>query len=57
VPVVLATQTDDKRKGLALGADAYYTKPLSRLELLSTLDFLTGTEAGESAGQRKENTL
>ncbi|MFS0755587.1 ATP-binding protein [Noviherbaspirillum sp. 1P10PC] len=42
VPVVLATETDDKRKGLALGADAYYIKPLSRLELLSTLDYLTG---------------
>ena len=41
VPVVLATETDDKRKGLALGADAYYIKPLSRLELLSTLDYLT----------------
>jgi signal transduction histidine kinase/ActR/RegA family two-component response regulator len=47
VPVVLATETDDKRKGLALGADAYYIKPLSRLELLSTLDFLTGANAGK----------
>lgn len=46
VPVVLATETDDKRKGLALGADAYYIKPLSRLELLSTLEFLTSTSAG-----------
>lgn len=42
VPVVLATGTDDKRKGLALGADAYHIKPLSRLELLSTLNYLTG---------------
>jgi CheY-like chemotaxis protein len=57
VPVVLATETDDKRKGLALGADAYYLKPLSRLELLSTLDFLTSTEAGADVGQRKENSL
>ena len=55
MPVVLATETDDKRKGLALGADAYYIKPLSRLELLSTLEFLTSTEAGADAGQRKEN--
>jgi signal transduction histidine kinase/CheY-like chemotaxis protein len=55
VPVVLATDTDDKRKGLALGADAYYLKPLSRLELLSTLDFLTGAKAGADAGQRREN--
>jgi signal transduction histidine kinase len=57
VPVVLATETDDKRKGLALGADAYYIKPLSRLELLSTLDFLTSTETGVHAGQRKEKHL
>jgi CheY-like chemotaxis protein/anti-sigma regulatory factor (Ser/Thr protein kinase) len=57
VPVVLATETDDKRKGLALGADAYYIKPLSRLELLSTLDFLTSTETGVNAGQRKEKHL
>jgi len=57
VPVVLATETDDKRKGLALGADAYYLKPLSRLELLSTLDFLTSTEAGADVGKRKENSL
>ena len=55
VPVVLATDTDDKRKGLALGADAYYLKPLSRLELLSTLEFLTSAENGADAGQRKEN--
>jgi CheY-like chemotaxis protein len=47
VPVILATETDDKRKGLALGADAYYLKPLSRLELLSTLDFLTAGNASD----------
>ena len=57
VPVVLATETDDKRKGLALGADAYYIKPLSRLELLSTLDFLTSGKPGADAGQLKENPL
>lgn len=55
VPVVMATDTDDKHKGMALGADAYYLKPLSRLELLSTLDFLTGAEDGADAGQRREN--
>jgi len=59
VPVVLATETDDKRKGLALGANAYYTKPLSRLELLSTLEFLTSAEAdaGVDAEPAKENPL
>ena len=55
VPVVLATETDDKRKGMALGADAYYLKPLSRLELLSTLDFLTSDKPGAEAGQLKDN--
>ncbi|MET0962767.1 MAG: ATP-binding protein [Noviherbaspirillum sp.] len=53
VPVVLATETDDKRKGLALGADAYYIKPLSRLELLTTLDFLTSAEPGADSKQRE----
>ena len=41
VPVVIATEIDDKRKGLALGADAYYIKPLFRHELLATLRQLT----------------
>ena len=57
VPVVLATQTDDKRKGLALGADAYYIKPLSRLELLSTLHFLTSAEPSAASRQREEKPL
>jgi len=59
VPVVLATETDDKRKGLALGADAYYIKPLSRLELLSTLEFLTSAEnaGGFAPGRTKEKPL
>jgi DNA-binding response OmpR family regulator len=57
VPVVLATETDDKRKGLALGADAYYIKPLSRLELLSTLEFLTSGKPGADAGQPGKNSL
>ena len=45
VPIVITTEIDDKRKGLALGADAYYTKPLFRQELLATLRRLT-TPAG-----------
>ena len=57
VPVVLATETDDKRKGLALGADAYYLKPLSRLELLSTLDFLTSSKPGADAVQPRKIPL
>nr|WP_314629585.1 ATP-binding protein [uncultured Janthinobacterium sp.] len=42
VPVIVATEIDDKRKGLALGADAYYVKPLLRQQLLSTLRALIG---------------
>ncbi|OYO28970.1 ATP-binding protein [Janthinobacterium sp. PC23-8] len=37
VPVIIATEIEDQRKGLALGADAYYLKPLLRPQLLSTL--------------------
>ena len=57
VPVVLATETDDKRKGLALGADAYHIKPLSRLELLSTLEFLTRAEPDAAFERPEENPL
>lgn len=42
VPVIVATEIDDMRKGLALGADAYYVKPLLRQQLLSTLRALIG---------------
>ena len=42
VPVIVATEIDDVRKGLALGADAYYVKPLSRQQLLATLRALIG---------------
>ena len=42
VPVIVATEIEDKRKGLALGADAYYVKPLLRQQLLSTLRALIG---------------
>ena len=37
VPIIVATEIDDQRKGLALGADAYYVKPLLRQQLLSNL--------------------
>jgi DNA-binding response OmpR family regulator len=37
VPVLVATDVEDKGKGLALGADAYFIKPLLRKELLGTL--------------------
>jgi CheY-like chemotaxis protein/anti-sigma regulatory factor (Ser/Thr protein kinase) len=37
VPVVIASTVDDERKGLALGADAYLVKPISRQKLVQTL--------------------
>jgi signal transduction histidine kinase/CheY-like chemotaxis protein len=41
VPVIVATEVDDKRKGFALGADAYCVKPLFRDELVAMLRALT----------------
>lgn len=46
VPVIIATEIEDERKGLALGADAYYIKPLLQAQLLSTLRTLTQHGAG-----------
>ena len=37
LPVVVVTSIDDQAKGLALGADAYALKPVSRSWLLETL--------------------
>lgn len=37
VAVVVVTEVEDKRKGLSLGADAYYVKPMFKQQLLSTL--------------------
>lgn len=37
VPVIVATELDDRHKAYALGADAYFVKPLSRNDLLSRL--------------------
>ncbi|WP_025871019.1 ATP-binding protein [Methylobacillus glycogenes] len=41
VPIIVATEVEDRRKGLALGADAYYIKPLIQDELLLTLRTVT----------------
>jgi signal transduction histidine kinase/DNA-binding response OmpR family regulator len=38
IPVLVATNVEDERKALALGADAYCAKPLSRASLLEKLD-------------------
>jgi signal transduction histidine kinase/CheY-like chemotaxis protein len=44
VPVLMATNMDDERKALALGADAYFLKPLSRVSLLDKLDSLVSRD-------------
>ncbi|MFN8489363.1 MAG: ATP-binding protein [Caldilineaceae bacterium] len=48
IPILIVTTVDDPRKGLALGADAYCTKPLARELLLAQLEQLTTAKpAGE----------
>jgi signal transduction histidine kinase/DNA-binding response OmpR family regulator len=42
IPVLVLTSVEDERKGLALGADGYFLKPVSRTSLLERLDALTG---------------
>lgn len=37
IPVIIVTSVDDKRKGIALGADAYYVKPLLKSDLITSL--------------------
>jgi len=42
VPVLIASEVTDPRKAFALGADAYFTKPVVREELLAQLSSLCG---------------
>lgn len=44
IPILVATMVEDERKGLALGADEYFVKPLDREILLGALERLTGSE-------------
>jgi signal transduction histidine kinase/ActR/RegA family two-component response regulator len=37
VPVIIASSVEDERKGLALGADAYFHKPMLKADLLASL--------------------
>ena len=37
IPVVIASVVDDRPRGLALGADVYLRKPISREELVDAL--------------------
>jgi CheY-like chemotaxis protein len=41
IPIIIVTTVEDERKALALGADAYCTKPVSAERLLTELDNLT----------------
>lgn len=50
VPVIVATEVDDKQKGYTLGADAYFIKPLFRDELVSALTQLTSTSKMQDGG-------
>lgn len=44
IPVVVITTIDDQQKVLALGADAYYVKPIDRYRLLHTLTRVTAPQ-------------
>jgi DNA-binding response OmpR family regulator len=41
IPVIVVTSVEDERKGLALGADAYFLKPIRAEQLMAKLDSLT----------------
>ncbi len=41
IPIVIVTTVQDYQKGMGLGADDYYVKPIERQELLRALDRLT----------------
>jgi signal transduction histidine kinase/CheY-like chemotaxis protein len=43
IPIIVATTVEDQQKGLALGADAYGVKPITREWLLDALAMVTGT--------------
>jgi DNA-binding response OmpR family regulator len=44
LPVLMATNMEDERKALGLGADGYFLKPLSRVTLLDKLNALIGRD-------------
>jgi signal transduction histidine kinase/CheY-like chemotaxis protein len=44
IPLVVVSTVDDERKGIALGADAYFVKPIDRQRLVHTLTRLTAPE-------------
>lgn len=56
IPVIVATEIDDRAKGFALGADAYFVKPVLRDELLVELTRLTMHAAAPSSGRISSGT-
>jgi signal transduction histidine kinase len=46
IPIIVATEVDDPAKAFALGADAFFVKPVACNELLAQLTRLTSGEAG-----------
>lgn len=57
VPVIIVTEVEDKRKGLSLGADAYYVKPLFKQQLLSTLRTLVGRPQPVVGHEQQQSVL
>ena len=55
IPVIIASVVDERHRGLALGADVYLLKPVSREDLVDALRSVgvpvepTGSSAGESS--------
>jgi signal transduction histidine kinase/CheY-like chemotaxis protein len=45
IPIMVLSTVEDHRKGLALGADLYYTKPIDRQRLLQALTRLTAPDS------------
>jgi signal transduction histidine kinase/CheY-like chemotaxis protein len=50
VPVIIASQIEDRHKAFALGADAYFLKPLAGEELMTKIELLTAAH-GQAARQ------
>ncbi|MCM2313992.1 MAG: response regulator [Thermoanaerobaculia bacterium] len=46
IPVAIVSMVDDRELGLALGVDAYLTKPVDDDAILDTLRWLVGSSAG-----------
>ncbi|MYN06838.1 ATP-binding protein [Pseudoduganella aquatica] len=49
VPVIIASEVADRQKAYALGADAYFVKPVPRAELLAQLNALYLAASGAGA--------